>query len=393
MASLASGQQAKRGLTCYTAPGVVFATSQEIKDHYRSDWHRYNLKRKVGGLPPITKEAFARRLAAALRLQEEAKNKTKKTNHLKSGKERSTPSGTTSSSGVSRETSASSTISSNDDETKMDLEEDRVEEVNLEDLTVEELNKRANPKQSIFDDKIFDSVEENLEYMRKKFNFTIPDLQYVSDIEGLVKYCSAKVRLGRICLYCNKQFRSVSAVQQHCRDMLHCRFNVGNINDFFDEYYEYYEWPQDEAGMVVENEDGTTSTTKQASVEVLHSGEIMVTGKNGERKLVGTREFNRYYKQNIRPEDTRDSVQALRKEKLMLAYKMAGVDTKTSDEKALSTFVQKQKAYYSGAMLRMARKRDHDIRVQQRRVDKNKLKLFKNKTAKKFRGEGVGVHG
>ena len=63
--------------------------------------------------------------------------------------------------------------------------------------------------------------------------------------------------------------------------MLHCRFNVGNINDFFDEYYEYYEWPQDEAGMVVENEDGTTSTTKQATVEVLHSGEIMVTGKWG----------------------------------------------------------------------------------------------------------------
>ena len=194
---------------------------------------------------------------------------------------------TTSSSGVSRETSASSTISSNDDETKMDLEEDRTEEVNLEDLTVEELNKRANPKQSIFDDKIFDSVEENLEYMRKKFNFTIPDLQYVSDIEGLVKYCSAKVRLGRICLYCNKQFRSVSAVQQHCRDMLHCRFNVGNINDFFDEYYEYYEWPQDEAGMVVENEDGTTSTTKQATVEVLQSGEIMVTGKMGSANLLG----------------------------------------------------------------------------------------------------------
>ena len=57
---------------------------------------------------------------------------------------------------------------------------------------------------------------------------------------------------------------------------------------------------------------------------------------------------------------------------------MAGVDTKTSDEKALSTFVQKQKLI-TVCMLRMARKRDHDIRVQQRRVDKNKLKLFKNK--------------
>ena len=44
-------------------------------------------------------------------------------------------------------------------------------------------------------------------------------------------------------------------------------------------------------------------------MELLQSGEIVVTGKDGGRKLVGTREFNRYYKQNIRPEDNRDSVQ------------------------------------------------------------------------------------
>ncbi len=387
MATFATGQQ-QQGLTCYTAPGVVFATSQEIKEHYRSDWHRYNLKRKVGGLPPIRKEAFARRLAAALRLQEEAKNKTKKTNHLKSGKDRG--SSTSSTPDLSRTSSSNG----NDDESKMEVESSsNDDEVELDNLTVEELNKHANPKQSIFDDKVFDTVEDNLEYMRTKFNFVVPDLQYVSDIDGLVKYCSAKVRLGRICLYCNKQFKSKASAQQHCKDMLHCRLNVGNINDFFDEFYDYYKWPEGEQGMEVENEDGTTSMTKKATVELLQSGEIVVTGKDGGRKLVGTREFNRYYKQNIRPEDNRDSVQALRKEKLLLAYKMAGVDTKTSDSKALSTFVQKQKSNYSGAMLQMARRRDHDMRVKQRKVDKNKLKLFKNKTAKKYRGEGVGIHG
>ena len=52
---------------------------------------------------------------------------------------------------------------------------------------------------------------------------------------------------------------------------------------------------------------------------------LLVTGKDGERKLVGTRVFNRYYKQNIRPEDTRDSVQALRKEKLFYFLHQRGV--------------------------------------------------------------------
>ena len=48
------------GLTCHTAPGVVFTTMDDLKEHYRSDWHRYNLKRKVAGLPVVGKELFER---------------------------------------------------------------------------------------------------------------------------------------------------------------------------------------------------------------------------------------------------------------------------------------------------------------------------------------------
>lgn len=33
--------------TCATAPEVVFETLDELKAHYHTDWHRYNLKRKV----------------------------------------------------------------------------------------------------------------------------------------------------------------------------------------------------------------------------------------------------------------------------------------------------------------------------------------------------------
>ena len=58
-----------RTFTCYTAPGVVFASEEEMKEHYRSDWHRYNLKRKVAGLAPLPlvvyEERAAREAAAA----------------------------------------------------------------------------------------------------------------------------------------------------------------------------------------------------------------------------------------------------------------------------------------------------------------------------------------
>ncbi len=38
------------GLSCQTAPGVQFATVDDLKAHYKSDWHRYNLKRKARAL-------------------------------------------------------------------------------------------------------------------------------------------------------------------------------------------------------------------------------------------------------------------------------------------------------------------------------------------------------
>jgi len=32
------------------------------KEHYKTDWHRYNLKRKVADLPPVTAENFQQRV-------------------------------------------------------------------------------------------------------------------------------------------------------------------------------------------------------------------------------------------------------------------------------------------------------------------------------------------
>ncbi|KAF2583967.1 hypothetical protein F2Q70_00034156 [Brassica cretica] len=41
------------GLTC-NACNMEFENEAERKLHYSSDWHRYNLKRKVAGVPGVT---------------------------------------------------------------------------------------------------------------------------------------------------------------------------------------------------------------------------------------------------------------------------------------------------------------------------------------------------
>jgi hypothetical protein len=37
---------------------VVFPTAESQRVHYVTDWHRYNLKRKVAELPPVTSEVY-----------------------------------------------------------------------------------------------------------------------------------------------------------------------------------------------------------------------------------------------------------------------------------------------------------------------------------------------
>ncbi len=41
---------------------VQFKSADEQRDHYHTDWHRYNLKRKVAELPPVSAENFAQRI-------------------------------------------------------------------------------------------------------------------------------------------------------------------------------------------------------------------------------------------------------------------------------------------------------------------------------------------
>ncbi|PNH04777.1 Zinc finger protein [Tetrabaena socialis] len=54
--------RAQTGFFCSTS-GTYFTDKESLAEHYKSDFHRYNLKRKVADLPPVTKEWFEARKA------------------------------------------------------------------------------------------------------------------------------------------------------------------------------------------------------------------------------------------------------------------------------------------------------------------------------------------
>lgn len=53
-------------MTSYTCIScrVAFADGEVQRGHYKTDWHRYNLKRKVADMPPVTAENFQERVLA-----------------------------------------------------------------------------------------------------------------------------------------------------------------------------------------------------------------------------------------------------------------------------------------------------------------------------------------
>lgn len=49
--------------SCGTCGGESFISIESHREHFRSEWHRYNLKRRVAGLFPVSQNDFATKAA------------------------------------------------------------------------------------------------------------------------------------------------------------------------------------------------------------------------------------------------------------------------------------------------------------------------------------------
>jgi pre-60S factor REI1 len=60
----------------------------------------------------------------------------------------------------------------------------------------------------LFSNKESDGVKKNLDYMAKKHNFRILDIECLTSLKGLLSYIAERIQLGSLCLYCSKQFKN-----------------------------------------------------------------------------------------------------------------------------------------------------------------------------------------
>lgn len=62
---------------------VAFQTALLQRDHYKGDWHRFNLKRRAVKLPPLTAEDFAVKVTEQQQQQQQEQKKQEETTYCK----------------------------------------------------------------------------------------------------------------------------------------------------------------------------------------------------------------------------------------------------------------------------------------------------------------------
>ena len=70
------------------------------------------------------------------------------------------------------------------------------------------------------------NIDKNILHMGEKHSFIIPDLDFITDLNGLLDYLGAKVGQGKMCLWCSEKgrnFRTLDAVRKHMNDKGHCK--------------------------------------------------------------------------------------------------------------------------------------------------------------------------
>ncbi|KAI8144856.1 C2H2 type zinc-finger-domain-containing protein [Fennellomyces sp. T-0311] len=311
------------GLYTCLACQVAFESAEGQRTHYRSDWHRYNLKRKVADLPPVTSDQFQRKAEAVKDSETTEEVKTepfkghcsacKKTfssknsydSHVRSKKHKEA------------EAKAASRPAKQPAVNK-EAQQQKVEMTFTEEMTEEEINAKIDEKikssrrleetECLFCNNKAESFEENMSHMTTEHSFFIPDIEFLVDLKGLIKYLGEKLSVGNTCLYCNgkgREFRSLEAVRGHMLSKGHCKLAYDTDEDAL-ELVDYYDFSSSYPELAGDDVDVDAELSNLAQGMHLDDDGMSLVLPNG--SVVGHRNLKRYYDQNFKPEDSRDSV-------------------------------------------------------------------------------------
>jgi len=198
---------------------IKFESADLQRCHFKTEWHSYNLKRKICHLGPIDLDSFNQIQASLHGGKQDAKTTTRP-NHK-------------------------TTRDEGDKDSEGDWEEvqdeDLLDEDYDEDEAAELLARVIKFDTCLFCDKKSSTIKSNVQHMNLMHGFFVPEDRYLIDLEGLLEYLGFKVGAGLTCLWCNKQFATLHGVRLHmiCKDHCKIMYDQEKATEEFKEFYDY----------------------------------------------------------------------------------------------------------------------------------------------------------
>lgn len=246
---------------------VAFKNVDLQRDHYKTDWHRYNLKRKIAELPPVTAEEFQRRISL-IHLENENKSRGKDytycsvckksfsshksfQNHMQSKRHVDMLKNVEHTDQVNLPSVKNEKTSRQHVDLPVEemSDNDSIETASsgTEELDSDEWEEFINENNPILrNDCLFcthhsASLTKNVKHMSVAHSFFIPYIEYLDDLKGLLLYLGEKICQGLICIWCNDRkasFSNIEAVRNHMIHKGHTK--IASDTEASLEYLDFY---------------------------------------------------------------------------------------------------------------------------------------------------------
>lgn len=280
------------GFTCNSC-GIRFVTADLQRQHMKTDWHRYNLKRRVAQLPLISSDVFAEKVLNQQKLIDEAldtedeygfhinhrtrsgqrqitKKDLKQMAKMDRGRLAVKATVESANNGSVRESSPAlsvalslSEFSLGDDHLTSEGEPETGSEYNYSDTDesdvfrdTDEESVHMSEDDTDLDDETLDELptnvcfycgksnssrDTNLQHMQNLHGLYIPERSFLVDLDGLLNFLHEVIVYDHECLSCGFEGKSLESIRQHVNSKGHCRvpYETELEKAVFEEFYDF----------------------------------------------------------------------------------------------------------------------------------------------------------
>ncbi|KAF9934734.1 hypothetical protein FBU30_000592 [Linnemannia zychae] len=269
--------------TCL-ACGIRLPSLETQQLHHKSDWHTYNLKRKMVGLPPVSAEVFAQLVTASREQanpeevpQPECVPCNKKylsfqayDNHLQSKKH--------------KQIAAAYAKKQQEQEQNAAIRPTGNETASAPKETSSVEQREPSETVCLFCSHESTDALNNYDHMRTTHGFFLPSSERLIDLEGMLAYLADKLVDNLDCLWCTPsvfstrldpdqeltaQFANLASVRRHMIDKGHCKLAMehGAEREYVDFYLPEDSFDSDDEAEGLENAEQYKESQEDSSMD------------------------------------------------------------------------------------------------------------------------------